>query len=281
MPLVVRCITKNVLVDRLNAASTMEVRLPQILAQIQGHDVILLQEVGIADVVPRLASMLPEYDFCAHEVTKRRTNFFGNMVLWRRDAFRRRQTTTTATTKTAQTEQRNSTTVFVALEQLDGAPSFVVASTHLKARRDEESARTRGLQLQANLKVLSAMASTTTPTKTKMAVLLAGDFNDELAAGGALAQQLDAAGLTAADTKATCHIFHRHLVLRAGDNADDNDSGCHEYLAIDKVVACSKSRVTIGAISANRPIPDADEPSDHFAVPFTLELLCGAAADVE
>ena len=50
-------------------------------------DILLLQEVTLDRCREDLSFLLARYDYVAHQRCKKRTNFMGNVILWRRDSF--------------------------------------------------------------------------------------------------------------------------------------------------------------------------------------------------
>ena len=82
-------------------------------------------------------------------------------------------------------------------------------------------------------------------------VLLAGDFNDGLYPGSETRDIMIAAKLIITEIKETCFCKHN-------------------YAHVDQIVHSQKVEVEVGEIPDNRPIPDADEPSDHFPVEFIV-----------
>lgn len=270
----IRCISKNVLADVYawnqpdmryefiqDAATILDLdrRIPLIVDQVAGYDVILLQEVELVNI-DVFASRFPEYEYHAHQISKRRSNVIGNMILWKKG--------------TELLDKRvNSTTVFVALRfglsrtELDRTgpePTVVVVgNAHFHTGRDTASVLNRRQQMSSTMKTAREYRDKFTSTT---AIVIAGDFNDELGDPSTADIMLNA-GMTILSSKDTCHIW----------NARDKT---HNYICVDKVVfSGDNSRVQVGPIPPNRPIPDEVEPSDHFALPFTVTFLADHVRD--
>ena len=242
-----RCITKNILasiytVDRTdNRYSFVEdisiletsYRMKLLLEQIRGYDLILLQEVEL-DNKELITSQLLEYDYYSHEISKGRTNVIGNMILWKRSSMNLLKT------------EANSSTIFCLFVFNDII--FAVGNAHFCAHRDPKTTLNRYNQMKSTLKTLS---------KFKIdRCILAGDFNDELENDTITRTLIDESDFIIAETKPTCYIWKHHR----------NE---HKFLAVDKVLSTGVM-IEIGHIPEVRPIPDKDESSDHFSVPFNI-----------
>lgn len=248
----IKCISKNILADvyavnqrdgRYNfiddKSIEMNYRLPLIINQINGYDIILLQEVELKDI-ELFSSMLPEYDYHSHLISKSRSNIIGNMTLWKK-SFGSNQIPIQLVDK-----QSNSTTIFTVLKIED--TTFAIGNAHFHTGRDPKSVLNRCNQMKSTIKVLNKF-------KVKR-IILAGDFNDSLNNFIETREVITNANLTIAHINPTCYVW----------NSKDKQ---YYYISIDRIVFAGVE-IEIGYISENRPIPDEIEPSDHFSVPFNI-----------
>lgn len=83
-----KCVSWNLLAQRYTSMA-WEARRQLIEAKIDEllPDIILFQEVTLETHQDDLSFLAKHYDFVIHQRCKKRTNFMGNMILWRRDAF--------------------------------------------------------------------------------------------------------------------------------------------------------------------------------------------------
>lgn len=242
----IRCISKNILADIyaidqkdgrydfIDDKSILEMshRLPLLIDQINGYDVILLQEVELKDI-KLISNLLPEYDYHSHVISKNRKNIIGNMTLWKKSI-------------ELIENQSNSTTVFTVLKFNDVI--FTIGNAHFHTGRDHAAIINRSNQMKSTVKMLN---------KLKVdRIILAGDFNDSLSNFVETRETIINANLIITDIKPTCYTW---------SNKDQQ----HYYTSIDRIVFIGVE-IEIGYIPENRPIPDEIEPSDHFAVPFDI-----------
>lgn len=251
----IRCISKNILADVyatnrtdgrydfINDKSILEMiyRLPLLINQIKGYDVILLQEVELKDV-DLFPSLLPEYDYHSHLISKGRSNIIGNMTLWKR-SFGTNQNCVELVGK-----HSNSTTVFTVLKIED--TTFAIGNAHFHTGRDPASVLNRCNQMKSTIKTLHNFKVDR--------MILAGDFNDSLNNFIETREVITNANLTIAQIKPTCYTWSR-------------TNQQHFYTSTDRIVFVG-IEIEIGHIPEHRPIPDESEPSDHFAVPFNIIL---------
>ena len=241
-----RCITKNILADiyLLNREDgryefikdisifTKNSRINKLLKEINGYDLIFLQEVELNDK-DLILSQLTDYDSFSHEITKNRTNIIGNMTLWKKNI------------KLINTLS-NSTTVFIVIEVDNNI--FSIGNTHLCTHKSETDFIQRYNQLKSSLKILSEF-------KVNKTILL-GDFNDELIVGTITEKIITESLYNISKIKETCYIWKENLKYGI-------------YLGIDKILSKGVD-IETGYIPNNRPIPDEEEISDHFSVPFNI-----------
>jgi hypothetical protein len=154
----IKCISKNVLAnvyainqtdgryDFIKDKTILEhnYRYPLLLEQISEHDIIFLQEVDLT--IPGLFSKdLPEYDYYSHEISKKRTNIIGNMILWKRDKF------------DLMISDYNQTVVFVVLREkfTEKNKMNLFCSAHYHTGKDEKSIINRSNQICSTFKIIN------------------------------------------------------------------------------------------------------------------------------
>jgi endonuclease/exonuclease/phosphatase family metal-dependent hydrolase len=241
-----RCITKNILADvyflnrednRYEFIKDMSIftknsRINKLLEEIKGYDLIFLQEVELKDK-DLILSQLDDYCSFSHEITKSRTNIIGNVTLWRKNI-------------KLINKISNSTTVFILIEFHNNI--FAIGNTHLTTHKSDKDFLQRYYQLKSSIKILSNFNADKT--------ILVGDFNDELINDTITEKIVTESLYNISKTKETCHIWKDKYQISI-------------YLSIDKILFKGLN-VEIGYIPENRPIPDENEISDHFAIPFDI-----------
>jgi endonuclease/exonuclease/phosphatase family metal-dependent hydrolase len=131
-------------------------------------DIILLQEVTLETHENDLSFMAEHYDFVVHQRCKKRTNFMGNMILWRRDAF------------TLLSSSQYYAEISCCLQSLKTRRQINVTNLHLKGGLHSglKERRSQLSQLLARLDY------------TCEHHIIGGDFNDDLLPGGQLTRML-------------------------------------------------------------------------------------------
>jgi endonuclease/exonuclease/phosphatase family metal-dependent hydrolase len=136
-------------------------RLPKILLLLKtlDADIVLLQEVDLANFEVDFASLLPHYDYARHKIIvsgkHKRTNLFGNVTLWKR-SFYCKETILT------------SRCLHVMLEIAE--KNLLISNVHFPAKNGLEGYREKFQHLVSCMKVW----------KDHPLVLFGGDFNDGL-----------------------------------------------------------------------------------------------------
>lgn len=122
-----------------------------VMTEIRPH-IILLQEVNLNGFETHFKSLLNDYAYIRHVVNKKRTNFMGNVTLFRNDSF------------VLLSHILATKSVHVKLQY--GQRQLWVCNVHLTARYTNESVRVKEMQ-----SVMSRCESD---------LILGGDFNDDL-----------------------------------------------------------------------------------------------------
>lgn len=217
-----------------------EIRLPKIINKIYDFDVICLQEVDLINIHD-IIDQLPEYNYYHHVIWKdeykgkdiyKRTNPIGNITLWKKDIECLEQKANSCSIMTKLRIMQYT------LHNQNNFEDFTLINVHLKGGLNCEKERLN--QLKSCLKFQS--------TKT----CICGDFNDEF--NGELPKLLFEYNILA--NQLTCDCYNR---------------GVHNYHSFDHIVHKGLN-VNQESCPESQPIPNENEPSDHYPLIFTISI---------
>ena len=265
------CVTYNVLAQRFADKNYPEID-PLVLSQPNRNekikkkilnadpDIICLQEVELATATDDFTNEFCSrgYSNFSHVISKKRSNPIGNLIFWKRDKFKCKETT------------ENSTTIFVKLNS--GDKSFWICNTHLKAglRSCEQN---RFSQLESTIKIcnkntpqISNKKEASDENKTEpesiilYPIIICGDFNDDLKIkpDGLLGNILGKNKFAVHSFDNSCCVYHR-------------ENKAHTFYPFD-VVAARDCSCEILDKHPQLVIPSREEPSDHYMCRFLVKL---------
>lgn len=228
-------------------------RLPRIITKVKTYnpDIICLQEVDLDGIDKNFVANFPGYDNLHHTIwTKethdktmyKRTNEIGNITLWKKDMFK---------CITNPTDAFNSCAVFTELIHLNTNFQFLLINVHLKAGLESCYAE-RGNQIKSCFKKFNNL-----PT------CICGDFNEDLDANSPNDKILyvkdifDTNNFIVPPKQITCDVYW-------------HPAQTHYYHAFDHV-AIYNFKIIVEKCSDPCPIPNINEPSDHFPLIFYLK----------
>lgn len=225
-------------------------RLPRIINKIKtcNPDVICLQEIDLDTIKENFVDNFPEYDNFHHTIWNKetdkkmykRTNTIGNITLWKRDVIK---------CITKNIDSVNSCAIFTELIHINTNFQFLVINVHLKAGLNS-CAEERGHQIKSCLKKF-----TNTPT------CICGDFNEELDVNSDnkiyVKDILDKHNFIITPPQITCDVYW-------------HENQTHYYHKFDHVVVYDLD-VVVEKCPDPTPIPNINEPSDHYPVIFNIK----------
>lgn len=209
-------------------------RLPIILKSIitENADVILLQEIELASFENDFSSLFDTYSFWRHEISKKRTNHIGNVILWRNNLI---------------PEKKTATSCSLIIEFND----FWAINVHLKAGLTSGE-KDRVCQVKSLLKNVN----------WQKPGFISGDFNDVLnspcqynvATQGLVAKELSKFQIHS--NLNSCYVYNK-------------EHNSNNYWTFDHVIS-HKLQVAIKNRTSDIPFPNETEPSDHLMMVFEI-----------
>jgi mRNA deadenylase 3'-5' endonuclease subunit Ccr4 len=227
-------------------------RLPKILMKIKEHDpdIICFQEVDLLKINENFINNFSEYD-CRHHIIwnkdkklYKRTNDVGNCILWKKDKFQ---------CFTEINECFNSCAVFAELLHINYNFRFQLINVHLQAGLLSKS-KERGSQISSCCKKFI----------NDIPICICGDFNDDLITTNVVRDILANHNFSFYNPQLSCYVY-------AYNKDTDNDDGRQEYYSLDQIVSKDLD-INIDVVPNPKPIPNIDEPSDHYPLIFHINI---------
>jgi hypothetical protein len=229
-------------------------RLERIINKIKLHDpdIVCLQEVELAYTEANFINNLPEYDNIHHVIWKKgddkslykRTNDIGNITLWKKDKFK---------CLTDIKDAYNSCAIFTELLHIDTNFQFLIINVHLIAGLST-NAETRAKQIISCCKKM----------KNGVPTCICGDFNEELNINSPnkdvpyVKDILEKHNFNIPQLQTTCDVYW-------------HETKTHYYHAFDHAISCGL-KIDVDKCPDANPIPNMDEPSDHYALVFNIKM---------
>lgn len=211
-----------------------EMRRKHIIAFVskRKYDIICFQEVDLEQVPTDFVDFSGDYTLIPNEISKRRRNPVGNLVLLRKDVWECSDTI------------HSSTGLHLVLIHIPTKTRMWLSNVHLKAGFNSGE-DTRVCQLKSTLRRWK--------NNGELPAVLCGDFNDNFEEERKLYPILKAAEFTISRGPPSCYAFYRFFAF---------DHGIGYNIVIEYT---SKGRLT-------QPIPNRIIPSDHYPVAFVATI---------
>lgn len=150
------CMSWNIMHEKFNITTlNWSKRLSKIIDIIKNNDLIFLQEVDLATYKKDFEILFSNYNYLSHEITKKRTNFMGNLILYRKELIK-------------QFEYQTSCSLILILENI------LFVNIHLKAGL-VSGIETRKNQMESIFNYIQKIK----PQNKFNSIIICGDFNTE------------------------------------------------------------------------------------------------------
>lgn len=196
------------------------------------YDIICLQEVELEQIPTDFGDFSKDYTLIANEITKRRKNPVGNLILLRIGVWECNNTI------------HSSSGLHVVVTHIPTATKIWLSNLHLKAGFNNGE-DTRACQMNSIVKRWK--------NNGELPAILCGDFNDNFEEERKLYPILNIAGFTISRGPPSCYAFYKFYAF---------DHGIGRNITIKYM---SKKHLT-------QPIPSKTIPSDHYPVAFIATI---------
>ncbi len=210
-------------------------RLERILNKIKTNDpdIICLQEVELEHIQKNFIDQLKNYDNIHHTIWKKGDNGYKRTNDIGNVTFWKKDKLNCIT------NTFNSCAVFTEFDK------FMLINVHLAAGL-RSSAETRVNQIKSCLKKIK-----------ELPICICGDFNEELADNSLVKIYLNQHHFNISNKQTTCNVYSYNTTY---------------YYAFDHVVTYKINNVIVNPCTITEPIPNINEPSDHYPLIFWIPI---------
>jgi mRNA deadenylase 3'-5' endonuclease subunit Ccr4 len=150
------CISWNIMHEKFNITKiSWSERLSKIIDIIKNYDLIFLQEVDLVDYKEDFRDLFSNYNYFSHEITKKRTNFMGNIIFYKKTLIK-------------QFEYQTSCSLILILNRI------LFVNVHLKAGL-VSGLETRKNQMESIFNYIQKIKT----NNEIVSIIICGDFNTE------------------------------------------------------------------------------------------------------